>query len=429
MNPENKKSSQKKLYTSLYKFPDGRIAEMICSKENGSQFVYLDLNGSIVYANKIETETSIILPFPENQVSSNAVLFPSEATDYMTAGVLIEEIMSFIHKYLDIEPIYEKICAYFVLFTYFFDRFDVTPYLRFTGDYGCGKSRAWKTIGSLCYKTIFCSGATTSSPIFRFIDLFHSVLAIDESDLKSSTMNDEIIKILNSGYMAGSGVMRSDVSGSDKQIIPRIFDCYCPKIIITRESFKDRALESRCLTITMTGRQRKDIPLNIKNDEFNKEALGLRNKLLLFRLRNYSLTSLKESLFEEAIEDRLNQIIIPLLSVVSNPDDSQEIIAFMKETNKKMLEDRSATLEYDVLEAINALLKANPEVKLSGITEEVNKANPAETDQLTPRKIGYILREKLKLRTKRKGNGTYLIISEEQLIKLNKRFAYVGNNQ
>jgi hypothetical protein len=179
----------------------------------------------------------------------------------------------------------------------------------------------------------------------------------------------------------------------------------------------------------MTGRQRKDIPRNLKNEEFNKEALKIRNKLLLYRLKNYSSASLKEDLFEDSIEDRLNQIIIPLLSVVTNPTDSQEIMDFMKETNKKMLEDRSATLEYDVLEAINTLTKVSPEVKLSSLTEEVNKANPAETDQLTPRKIGYILREKLKLRTKRKGNGTYLIITEDQLNKLNKRFAYVVNSQ
>lgn len=53
------------------------------------------------------------------------------------------------------------IAAHYVLLTWVYDAFSDLAYLRFRGDFGTGKTRALLTIGSLCYKPFFASGAST----------------------------------------------------------------------------------------------------------------------------------------------------------------------------------------------------------------------------------------------------------------------------
>ena len=54
-------------------------------------------------------------------------------------------------------------------------------------------------MGSLCYKPIFASGASTVSPLFRILDSFRGTLIIDEDDFRFSDEKAEVVKILNNG--------------------------------------------------------------------------------------------------------------------------------------------------------------------------------------------------------------------------------------
>ena len=100
-------------------------------------------------------------------VRKKVVLFPSSVEEYENDEILLSEVQSFIHRFLDITEIFEKIAAYYVLFTWIYDKFNEVPYLRAIGDYGSGKTRFLQVIGGICYKPIFAGGATTVSPIFR----------------------------------------------------------------------------------------------------------------------------------------------------------------------------------------------------------------------------------------------------------------------
>ena len=70
------------------------------------------------------------------------------------------------------------------------------------------------TVGSLCYKPIFASGASTVSPLFRTLDLFRGTLVIDEGDFRFSDEKAEVIKILNNGNARGFPVPRTEVVGN-----------------------------------------------------------------------------------------------------------------------------------------------------------------------------------------------------------------------
>src|SRR5947199_3333959 len=201
---------------------------------------------------------------PNNLIKHDVVLFPSEPEEYVSEEELLAEIQEFIHRYVDVTPLFEKIASYYVLFTWVFDSFNELPYLRLRGDPGSGKTRFLLTVGSLCYKPIFASGASTVSPLFRILDAFRGTLIIDEGDFRLSDERAEIVKILNNGNARGFPVLRSEVSGKKGEFNPRAYAVFGPKLVATRGFFQDRALESRCITEEMNNyRQRVDDPLNL----------------------------------------------------------------------------------------------------------------------------------------------------------------------
>ncbi len=233
-----------------------------------------------------KAENYRFVPFsPDNNLIKNeVVLLPSEPFEYGTEQDLIADIRSFIHRYVDLSPTFEKIASYYVLLSWLYDAFNELPYLRFRGDYGTGKTRALLTIGSLCYKAFFASGASTVSPIFHILDAFRGTLIFDEADFRFSDNKAEIVKILNNGNVRGLPVLRT-IMTRQREFDPRAFHVFGPKIVATRGSYDDRALESRFIT-EETGQQRlrDDVPINLPA-AFKDEALVVRNKLLLYRFR------------------------------------------------------------------------------------------------------------------------------------------------
>src|SRR3989442_13831353 len=164
---------------------------------------------------------------------------------------------------------------------------------------------------------IFASGASTVSPLFRIIDSFRGTLILDECDFRLSDERAEIVKILNNGNARGFPVLRSEVTPK-REFNPTAYCVFGPKIVATRGFFEDRALESRCLTEEMgQTKLREDIPINLPF-AYKREALLLRNKLLFFRFRNLHKKSATSALVDPTIEPRLNQILVPLLSIIND---------------------------------------------------------------------------------------------------------------
>ena len=129
-----------------------------------------------------------LVPFSPNNnlIKNEVVLLPSEPRIYGSETELVGEIRAFIHRYVDFDELFENVATHYVLLTWLYDAFNELPYLRLRGDYGSGKTRALLTIGSLCYKAFFASGASTVSPIFHTLDAFRGTLVFDEADFRFS---------------------------------------------------------------------------------------------------------------------------------------------------------------------------------------------------------------------------------------------------
>src|SRR6202008_2691691 len=226
-------------------------------------------------------------------------------------------IQRYVSRYVDLSECFLSIAATYVLLTWVYDAFNELPYLRFRGDYGSGKTRALLAIGSLCYKPFFASGASTVSPIFHTLDAFRGTLIFDEADFRFSDERAEVVKILNNGNVRGLPVLRT-MMNRQREFNPQAFQVFGPKIVATRGSYEDKGLESRFITAEMGSRElRSDIPINLP-ESFKDEARELRNKLLLYRFHRRGEVRLDESLVDPKLEPRLNQILLPLLSIISD---------------------------------------------------------------------------------------------------------------
>ena len=358
-----------------------------------------------------------LVPFSPNNnlIKNEVVLLPSEPQIYGSEENLVAEIREFIHRYVDLHESFEEVATHYVLLTWLYDAFNELPYLRLRGDYGSGKTRALLTIGSLCYKGFFASGASTVSPIFHTLDAFRGTLIFDEADFRFSDERAEIVKILNNGNVSGLPVLRT-MMNRQREFNPQAFQVFGPKIVATRGSYEDKGLESRFLTEEMGSRKlRSDIPINLPGS-FKDEARELRNKLLLYRFHRRHEVKLDETLVDPKIEPRLNQILLPLMSVVADDKLRSELRAMALEAQLNLVADRGLLIEAQVLEILAELIAGSerPVVAVADIVAGLIHRYADEYDRpITNRWVGSILRKRLNIRTY-KSHGVYVVPMQER---------------
>jgi hypothetical protein len=368
---------------------------------------------------QIELEDgSILVPFsPENNLIKNeAVLLPSDPLDYGSEAQLLSDVQAFLHRYVDLSPAFEGVATYYVVLTWLYDAFNELPYLRLRGDFGTGKTRTLLAIGSLCNKAFFASGASTVSPIFHTLDAFRGTLIFDEADFRFSDERAEIVKILNNGNVRGLPVLRTMIN-RQREFNPQAFQVFGPKLVATRGTYDDKGLESRFLTEEMGGRRlRSDIPINLP-ENFKDEARELRNKLLLYRFHRRPVAKLDASLVDPALEPRLNQILIPLLSVVQDEAVRDQLRSMAQTAQSDLVAERGLRIEAQVLEIVAELMSKprQPILPVADITGALIDRHGHDFDRpITPRWVGSVLRRKLNLRTY-KSHGTFVVPMTERV--------------
>ena len=410
-------------------FKDGGILEMVHDPDARKTRFVLWREGAWQFQDGVSVGPARkLVPYSpyNNLIKNDVILFPSGLEEYESEETLLHDIQTFIHRYVDVGPLFEKIASYYVLFSWVYDGFNELPYLRVRGDPGSGKTRFLLTVGSLCYKPIFASGASTVSPIFRILEIFRGTLIIDESDFRLSDEKAEVVKILNNGNAKGFPVLRSEVSGKG-EFNPRAYHVFGPKIVATRGSFEDRALESRFLTEEMGAhRLRDDVPINLPQNH-KAEALSLRNKLLLFRFRNLHKPHITESLVDRSIEPRLNQIFVPLLSIIADKDAQQSLKDVARQYHREMVSERGLDTEAQILEVIQSLLLSSEDgsLTLADITSRFADLYGEEYERkITHKWVGWVIRRRLHLRTV-KSHGAFGIPASERP-KLDLLYARYG---
>jgi len=412
-SPQPKPENHPAIPTASTVLDTGEIIEMVYRPSEKSTLFVRFVDGVWGYDTAVDLPSGErLVPYSprNNLLKHDVVLLPSEPEEYGSDSELLSEIRAFIHRYVDVTPLFEEIASYYVLLTWIYDAFNELPYLRARGDYGSGKTRLLLIVGSICYKPIFASGASTVSPLFRIIDAFRGTLIIDEGDFRVSDEKAEVVKILNNGNARGFPVLRSEVSGK-KEFDPRAYTVFGPKIVASRGFFEDRALESRFLTEEMgQGRLRDDIPINLPESQ-KEEALHLRNKLLLFRLRNLRKPRTLEGTVDRSLEPRLNQIFSPLLSIIDDRKAREDLKELARRYNRELVSDRGMETEAQLLEVIRDLAasSASGSLTVKEITSLFADRHGEDYERkVTAKWVGFLLRKKLSLRPW-KSHGVFVI--------------------
>jgi hypothetical protein len=343
-----------------------------------------------------------------NLIRHACVLLPSGPVDHGDKTTLLADIETYLHRYVDFSPLFERIVAHYVLLSWVHDAFNELPYLRFKGDYGSGKTRALIAVGSIAYRGFFASGASTISPVFHTLDSFGGTLVLDEADLRFSGKTADLVKILNNGTVKGLPVLRT-IQNRNKEFNPAAFQVFGPKIVAMRGRFRDEALESRFLTEEMGTRPlRAEIPIQLP-DRLKVDAVALRNRLLHFRLTNRLSIQTNPTRVIAGIDPRLNQTALSLLSLVDDAILRDDLVAMFRHMHGQLAGKRAKHIGPSAIGAIREALN-EPNRSAVSLREIADRLNVEAADQegpISPREVGQALRE-LSIPV-RKSHGTMVV--------------------
>ena len=129
---------------------------------------------------------------------------------------------------------------------------------------------------------------------------------------------------------------------------------------------------------------------------------------------------------DRTIEPRLNQIFVPLLSIIEDPKAREDLKELARQYNREMIAERGMDTEAQVLEVIRDMLASPFETRLSvkDITSWfVDRHGEEYERRITPKWVGTIIRKRLELRTY-KSDGVYVIADSEipKVVRLCERY-------
>jgi len=386
----NKKDTRNLKNINRYVDEDAEILiEQVCDKNKVSKLcMYNNKTKKIEYLNEIKHKGFVFIPQEGEEIEKGAVILPSKAEEY-DEDKLDEEIKNFVNKWLDVPDQINRFGVWNTKRSWVYDKFHTLNYLRALGDTGVGKSRYLNTFGFIHYTPIFTTGATTAAPLFRILDKWKGTLVMDEADLKNSDESDEIIKIINQGFEKGSFIMRCDQNDA-KRI--NFFEPYSPKILATRRTFTDKATESRCITHVMSPTERKDIEVNL-NKSFYNESETIRNKLLMWRFKNYFVIDTNKTYDLGDLEPRVRQIVSSYVALFGNNETQmKEFQKYIKQYQEDLIDERQSSFEGSIIGAIHFLLNNREEDFDAKRIIEIGKFEGRNGKEMQPRSLNSYLK-------------------------------------
>jgi len=421
-NSKNKKSSrkEKKIYIKTSRvIQNNLIAEMVYPVNNKPVFLVWDKKLKSFKIKKYILEGRLTYtPYVNRDLILNKTIrIPSKAKKYGNTKKLIYRIRKFIDKYVYIKDSVDKeIIITYILLTWVYDRFSAIPYLRAIGGLGTGKSRLLKVL-NLCYKSIYTFSLASSAPIFRIIDEFGGTVIIDEMELgKGTEKNADIREILRAGKENNGVVLRCD----PKTYKVLSFKVFGPKILGSRYTSNDAALESRIINIRMVEAKGDSVPLMIEDKKFERECEYLRSKLLVWRLKNYFKIDINayRKYIDFNISKRLNEIYAPLICVREHDRDFiKSLLGKAKKKHMQLLEDKSMSMEANIIREIyylhNSCSSGSPLVQEIADNLRVNFDR-----KFSSRFIGSIISENFGLKTEHTNKGNVVVYDRKKVISL-----------
>jgi len=99
-------------------FGNGTILEMTYQEKQTAFIVWQDGKWTRETTFSPDPQRRLVPYSPNNNlIQHEVVLLPSQPEEYGSEENLVNEIQAFIHRYVDVSPLFEKIATYYVLFS------------------------------------------------------------------------------------------------------------------------------------------------------------------------------------------------------------------------------------------------------------------------------------------------------------------------
>jgi hypothetical protein len=356
----------KRVYEGFVALDDGRVAEMT----RAGFALYDPRTGETEMTPVIEFDgVTYMLPTDPifTKPHDEGILLPPNVIEYGSDFELMKRIEAFISKYIDMSELDTKLAAAYVKFTYIADLTFELPYFRIVGatgtqSRGSGKSKLAGVLGRTCYRPFKVTSPSASST-FRTMDKYHPTLVIDEFNINTGSEDTAMmLQILNTGFMRGNLITRTEADPVTKEMVVNGFSPYGAKIIGGLAQTESAAFESRAIRVEMKKTTRTDLEYRTSMRQ-REEAAELRGMLTLWRLRHWGSINIENELdIAEAelkafpIEPRYIQIGTPLYAILQDDDLKQEMVNMLIARTEDDAQDRKLSMEGYLVTILHTML-------------------------------------------------------------------------
>ena len=198
---------------------------------------------------------------------------PEPWPDSVSGSQLLNNISKTLKKYLVLPPEAADTIALWVLYTWTFDAFNVSPILAITSPTKrCGKTTVVTMLKELASRSVAASNITPAG-LFRFVEQEKPTLIIDEAD-RFLLRREELRGILNSGHTRAAALV---IRTSGDSYEPRSFSTWCPKAIAMIGRLDD-TLQDRCIEIRMLRKMKNEKTAILRADRLPQEVEDYRRQ-------------------------------------------------------------------------------------------------------------------------------------------------------
>jgi hypothetical protein len=123
--PHETAPKQRGIPTVSRALDDGTLVELVYdARERKTSLAIWDGKHARVESDFALDRKIILAPYsPENNlIKHQVILFPEKAEEYGTKQELVNHIQTFIHRYVDLSPVFEIIATYYILLSWVYDR-------------------------------------------------------------------------------------------------------------------------------------------------------------------------------------------------------------------------------------------------------------------------------------------------------------------
>jgi hypothetical protein len=402
---------------------EDRLVEVFTDRNLLAATLFLtNIRGGIERAGEIEIDGIEYAPKTDENIAKGYVTLPTGYEKEIDPYELLRDIIEYIKKYIDLESdLYYEVVGRYVMFTWVYDRFSKIPYLRVVGPYGNGKSRFLDVLRPICYHSSKMGVAVTTPNLFRWIEDYPGTILFDEVEIENKRDNKDLIDILNCGNDINSPGVHRQQKDANGNYTSKVYQTFCPKILSSRNTFNDDALESRILDIKLAKPKKGKFYKPLPKFEKWEETYKLRNRLLGYRFNYWSKIDCTEQIKGiNGFDAREQEMLAPLVFVTTGSTLSRRYLRYARLRSQELATKNNMTRDGQIIQTLIDMSNNDVTLTIQNIRDNLIR-NKIVPQYASNQYVGKLLRG-IGLEFQRKDIGYVLFSSKEEIIQTGERY-------